>query len=41
MDRLGHANDYFSEWRCDDGEVGYGQYEYVIGGTRRLPSSME
>jgi hypothetical protein len=38
--KLRYANDYFSEWRCDDGEVGYGQYEYVIGMSKRLPSSM-
>jgi len=36
LKKLYYANDYFSEWRCDDGEVGYGQYEYVLGDTRRL-----
>ncbi len=36
LDRLGYASDYFSEWRCDDGEVGYGQYEYLIGSSTRL-----
>jgi hypothetical protein len=41
LDRLGYASDYFSEWRCDDGEVGYGQYEYIIGGTKRVPFSLE
>jgi hypothetical protein len=38
LDRLGYASDYFSEWRCDDGEVGYGQYEYIIGSSTRLTS---
>jgi len=32
---LGYANDYFSEWRCDDGEVGYGQFEYAIAVSKR------
>jgi hypothetical protein len=39
LNRLGYASDYFSEWRCDDGEVGYGQYEYIIGASKRLASS--
>lgn len=34
--QLGYANDYFAEWRCDDGEVGYGQFEYVIGASERF-----
>lgn len=38
LERLGYASDYFSEWRCDDGEVGYGQYEYIIGSSTRLGS---
>jgi hypothetical protein len=36
--KLVYANDYFSEWRCDDGEVGYGQYEYLLGASERLRS---
>jgi len=31
-----YANDYFAEWRCDDGELGYGQFEYVLGASERL-----
>lgn len=41
LERLGYANDYFCEWRCDDGEVGYGQYEYVLGASKRLPASLD
>jgi hypothetical protein len=33
---LVYANDYFSVWRCDDGEVGYGQFEYALGASVRL-----
>ncbi len=33
---LGYANDYFSVWRCDDGQVGYGQFEYALGSSTRL-----
>jgi hypothetical protein len=36
VDEMVYANDYFSEWRCDDGEVGYGQFEYVLGASDRL-----
>ena len=34
--RLVYANDYFAEWRCDDGEVGYGQFEYLMGASDRF-----
>jgi len=33
--RLQYANDNFSEWRCDDGEVGYGVFEYGIYSSER------
>jgi len=36
LDELVYANDYFCEWRCDDGELGYGQFEYLLGASDRL-----
>jgi hypothetical protein len=36
LDEFVYANDYFSEWRCDDGEVGFGQFEYVMGASERF-----
>jgi len=33
--QLQYANDNFSEWRCDDGEVGYGVFEYGIYSSER------
>jgi len=35
LNRLGYTGEYFSEWRCDDGEVGYGQFEYVLAASQR------